>query len=193
MEANRVAEELLTKAAAAEPEITAMLQGLESDQAHLAGLEFRLKSQESLVRKLISNAEDMEVSIRETVPAIWDVIRYTMVVDDEMYTPVVKSIISALEEKGCSIAKFRNFWSADDYRGINMAFTTAGDDRFELQFHTPESYDTKQNKTHEYYEILRSEEATEEEKKEALEKEIEIVRNVPVPEGAVEIKYDSPV
>ena len=78
-----------------------MLQGLESDQAHLAGLEFRLKSQESLVRKLISNAEDMEVSIRETVPAIWDVIRYTMVVDDEMYTPVVKSIISALEEKGC--------------------------------------------------------------------------------------------
>ena len=88
----------------------------------------------------------MEVSIRETVPAIWDVIRYTMVVDDEMYTPVVKSIISALEEKGCSIAKFRNFWSADDYRGINMAFTTAGDDRFELQFHTPESYDTKQRK-----------------------------------------------
>ena len=60
----------------------------------------------------------------------------------------------------------------------------------ELQFHTPESYDAKESKTHAYYEILRSEDSSEEEKQMAAEKQAEVFGQVPVPEGAPEYTFN---
>ena len=60
---------------------------------------------------------------------------------------------------------------------------------FELQFHTPSSFDTKEEKTHKYYEIIRSETASEAEKEEATKKQAELFALVPVPEGVESLEY----
>ncbi len=60
---------------------------------------------------------------------------------------------------------------------------------FELQFNTPVSYYTKEEKTHPYYEIMRSETATEKEKAEASRLNDEAFAAVPVPEGVDKLSY----
>ena len=78
-QATLLAEQRLQKAKEVEPAITAALKSIESEKAHLEGLEFRLKSVESLTRKIITDSHDMEVSLEEAAANIKDVLRYTLV------------------------------------------------------------------------------------------------------------------
>ncbi len=184
-----IADEIYAEAEAAEASVTAFLKSFESDKAHMEGLDYRLKTKESIARKLLTNALDMEVSVAEARGSIRDALRYTYVIEDEEYTAMTKQIIDACIENGYSVYKLKNTWDSPDYKGINMNLITPDAYIFELQFHTPESYDTKQNKTHEDYEIIRSVSST------AVEKAMAMVRNrlanmaVPVPEGALDISY----
>ena len=54
-----------------------------------------------------------------------------------------------------------------------------------------DSFDTKESKTHKYYEIIRSETASEAEKAEAEKKMNELFALVPVPDGARDFKMDA--
>ena len=132
----------------------------------------------------------MEVSAREVGPTINDVLRYTMIVDDEKYARVTTQMIDALIEDGNLVYKIHNYWDSDDYRGLNMSFQKPDGILFELQFHTPDSYDAK-NETHELYEIIRSDYSSDEEKTEAFEARREREMAVPVPEGALDIQYEA--
>ena len=181
--AEKLADELLSAAAKTEPEITAALQSLESESAKLVGLEHRLKSKESLARKILSDAHDMEVSLEEAASGIGDVVRYTFCIDEDQYVPVTDKTLKYLSEKHISVIKFRNRWGGEGYKGINMNLKTADGIIFELQFHTPASFEAKELE-HANYEIVRSETATEEEKIAAEAYAKEIYAKVPVPEGA---------
>ena len=48
----------------------------------------------------------------------------------------------------------RNSWGNLEYKGINTRWVTQEGQRFEVQFHTPESFHAKQNITHEAYERI---------------------------------------
>lgn len=183
--AKKLAEELIGTAVQIEPEVTAVLQSLESENARLVGLEHRIKSEESLARKILSEAHDMEVSPEEAASVIGDVLRYTFCIDEDQYIPTVDKILRTLNENHMPVIKFRNRWGNEGYKGINTNLKAGNGMLFELQLHTPASFDAKELE-HANYEIARSETATEEERIAAEKYAKEIYAKVPVPEGSPE-------
>lgn len=190
-QASLIAEQKLQKAKEVEPAITETLKSIESEKAHLEGLEHRLKSTESLSRKILTDSHDMEVSLEEAAANIKDALRYTLIIEENDYTELTKKTLDKLTEKGYSVYAFKNYWANDsiDYQGINTTLKTSDGMIFELQFHTKESYDTKSEKTHKYYEIIRSESASDEEKAEASRKHHELFAQIPVPAGVKQLTY----
>lgn len=180
-----LAEQIYTAAAREEITVTPLLQSLESDSIQLTGLEHRLKTPESIARKLLLNAHDMEIELEEAVDALYDALRYTFIIDDDQYISGTDAILKALSEQNYEVKYFRNTWGNDGYKGINTNLTTPDGYLFEIQFHTRDSFETKEYKTHALYEIARSETSTEAEKQEANAKQRELFAAVPVPEGAV--------
>ena len=181
--AKKLAEELIAAASQEEGEITSILQSLESESAKLVGLEHRIKSEESLTRKILTDAHDMEVSPEEAAAAIGDVLRYTLCIDEDQYVPIADKTLKTFAEKNISVIKFKNRWGGDGYKGINMNLKTKDGIVFELQLHTPASFEAKELE-HANYEIVRSETATEEERIAAEKYAKEIYAKVPIPEGA---------
>lgn len=189
----QVVEDMIDQAGELEPAVTEVMKGFESDTAHLEGLEFRIKSKSSLQEKIARKVREKGLGVEEAAAGIADTLRYTLVIDDDEYVATTKAILDSLVEQGYSVAEFENHW-ADvdyDYQGINTKLRCPEGLLIELQFHTPDSYDTKQEKTHKYYEIIRSEDATEEEKAEAARIQHELFAQVPVPEGVMEFTYET--
>lgn len=185
--AEALAAELYTKAAADEPAVTADMQSMETEYACLTGLEFRLKTRESIARKILLEAHTLEITTEAAAAAINDALRYTFCIDEARYVETTDSILRRLDAKGYKIEKVKNTWgNALLYKGINTKLRLADGLAVEVQFHTPESYDAKESKTHAYYEILRSEDSTDEEKQMAADKQAEVFGQVPVPDGVVE-------
>lgn len=187
--AEKLADELIEAAVQAEPEVTAVLRTLESENARLTGLEHRIKSKESLARKILTDAHDMEVSLEEAALTIGDVLRYTLCIDEDQYISTVDKALRTLEENHMPVVKFRNRWGGDGYKGINTNLKTESGLLFELQLHTPASFEAKELE-HENYEIVRSETATEEERRVAEAYAKEIYAGVPVPKGSPEYVWE---
>ena len=144
----RKASKLLDEARKAEPEITADLKELaESVGTSLDGLDFRLKTLDSLARK-VSGEPDGKMR---------DVVRYTSISDVENMTNDFNKFVEALESKGYNVSAVKNYWNnaTNPYNGINCNFYTPQGYEFELQFHTPESFALKNGKLHELYEKYR--------------------------------------
>ena len=154
-EADAIADELHAQAVENELSVTPLLQSLESDSRYLTGLEHCIKSPESISRKVLLNAHDMEISLEEAVLTIHDALRYTFIIADDQYTSSVDEILKALVSHGYGVERFRNAWDGDGYKGINTNLTTPDGYCFEVQFHTQDSYDAKESKTHDLYEIVR--------------------------------------
>lgn len=188
--AEALAEELYARAAADEPAVTAELRSMETEYAHLIGLDFRLKTKESIARKILLEAHTLEITPEAAAASINDALRYTFCIDEARYVETTDSILRQLDAKGYKVEKVKNTWgNLLLYKGINSKLRLAEGLLMELQFHTPESYDAKESKTHAYYEILRSEDSTDEEKQMAADKQAEVFGQVPVPEGAVEYAW----
>lgn len=190
-EANIFAQQLYNAASVEEPLVTAQLKALESDKVHLEGLEYRLKTVESLSRKIVSDAHDMEISLSEAANNIHDGLRYTFTIDEQEYVAKTRLIMDTLIANGNSVYKFKNYWAKKDvdYQGINVILRSKDGFIYEVQFHTPMSYYVKGEKTHKYYEIIRSETSTAEEKAEASKKQAEEYKQIPIPKGVEEISY----
>jgi len=78
----KYAEELLNKYQKAEPELAALLEKLIEEQGgRMAGLENRLKSLDSLARKIASEAKPAGTSEFDVSQKINDVSRYTALLD----------------------------------------------------------------------------------------------------------------
>ncbi len=150
------AEKLLAKATAAEPAVTQMLESLQTDTKKLVGLEFRLKSKESLARKVALHTDDTGQKLN-TRTRINDVLRYTFQSDNENFTNNFKTARGSLEESGYTFSRVKNTLKdeAAAYRGVNTQIKTPEGYTFELQFHTPESLVVRE-KNHVLYEEQRT-------------------------------------
>jgi hypothetical protein len=62
-----------------------------------------------------------------------------------------------LQEKGYNIIAVKNHWlnPYDPYQGVNVKILSPSEQKFELQFHTRESFDLKSGELHELYEKQR--------------------------------------
>jgi hypothetical protein len=173
------AEELLNRDSAAEPKVTKDLSDLaKATGGKQEGLDFRLKTKESLARKIeTTNPENIN-----------DSLRYTITYPSENIGAGANKVMKQLEDAGYTKVKVKNtFKSGSPYKGINTTFRTPDGQPFELQFHTPESFHAKQNLTHSMYEELRLLPG-DSPKAEKLLKEIKAVsdKNVPIPDGIQE-------
>ena len=185
--ANELSTAILCKAKLVEPEVTKTMKSLEIEGAHLEGLDYRLKSNESLCRKIISDSHVKGVTLKEAASDIGDSLRYTLVADDSNYSSVVEHSLKHLEEQGYKINKVKNTWGSEIYQGINVSLASPDGVKMELQFHTNASYYTKEVLNHKYYEIARSETASIEEIEEASKIMIENQSKDSIPDGAKDI------
>ena len=86
-----------------------------------------------------------------------DTIRYTFQYQESRYTSGVWTDIERLKGEGFRLNKLKNYWSDDQYKGINSTWIEPDTgQRFEVQFHTRISFEAKQL-THTAYERIRSE------------------------------------
>ena len=153
----------------------------------IQGLDFHIKGQHSLERKLDSaiaslllkfapfvgdgSYAPLEASI---IQKIRDCLRYTLVIDEEIYYRGVRLVEAFFIKNNCEI-EAKNFWQdppkKEDrktmYMGLNMHIWLAPDSiahnyqnsRFpvEIQIHTPASFDLKSHESHAIYEDIRTE------------------------------------
>ncbi len=161
-----------------EPSITNTLNSLAiENNGKLEGLNFRIKTKESVTRKIISQLEAINdysnKTIKNEVDNIKDYLRYTIVLDDNSYSKNVISILSALKSKKYKLIGYKNRFKDLFYKDIICHFVSNVQNnkfKFEIQFHTKDSLRAK-NITHHLYEIIRDD------KKISIEKIIYQIRN----------------
>jgi len=116
----------------------------------LAGFENRLKSLESTTRKVKGDALAKGMGLEQAADEIGDLVRYTVRADASEYTSVVARTVADLKASGYTQLKFKVSWDDPVYRGINSNWVTPDGMVFEVQFHTPQSFMTKELNHHDY-------------------------------------------
>lgn len=87
----------------------------------------------------------------ELVKEIHDGIRYTFILDPGDYADGVREISNRLEVNGYELGVRKNTWGNDEYKGVNTRWLDPSSRlRFEVQFHTEQSWTVKQ-RTHDAY------------------------------------------
>lgn len=173
--ARRQAAELLGKAAAAEKRVTPDLEDLaDSLGTRLEGLDFRLKTEDSLVRKLA------ETPAHE----VFDALRYTMVSDAKSLGDNARKTLETLQGEGYKVIQVKNtFREGEAYKGLNTKLQSPEGQVFELQFHTPQSFDMKQNRTHAMYETFRTLPAGHPDRSRLFDAMVDLSSEIPNPPG----------
>lgn len=151
---------------------------------------FALKSPDRFKEKLAKMIDRYPDQARDKLAsAIHDGIRYTFVFPTEEYSSGVADAVQKLKDVGYDLQLRKPSWDADDYRGVNSRWCDPElKVLFEVQFHTPESWEAKQ-RTHDIYEKLCDTRITPAERKQLEEEQRRIVAAVPVPPWAGSITY----
>ncbi|MGW0737018.1 hypothetical protein [Streptomyces sp. NPDC002851] len=187
VDANASADEFMRKSAEAEPRITGAMQEIAHsvDNGKLNGLEFRLKGEDSLKRKLATDMlEDINVTPTGALGDIKDSIRYTVEVPARDYTHGVQQAVNDLQARGFENVTFKNTWDSAGYKGINSTWRDPVSGQvFEVQFHTPESFTAKMD-GHALYEKERLPGVSPEELAAIKAQQKDLFGQVPVPHDA---------
>lgn len=150
-----------------EPQITASMEQITKEVGtKLKGLEYRLKEDMSYVEKIKTTIIEKGITDKEAISKINDVVRYTSISEPNMLAFETKQIMEKLNQNGYKIVRVRNTWEdkINPYKGINTVVQNEKGFKFELQFHTKESFDLKQDILHPLYEKERLPDTTPEEK-----------------------------
>ena len=108
-------------------------------------------------RENLRNDQGVRHSPENAVSYVPDTIRYTFQYRESRYTQGVWTDIERLKGEGFRLNALKNYWSDDQYKGINSQWIEPDTgQRFEVQFHTRISFEAKQL-THTAYERIRSE------------------------------------
>jgi hypothetical protein len=150
---------LLARAKEVEPRNTAILSGIAGKHgAEMHGLKHKLKTQQSLARKIKQDAEEKyDGDTEKAASKINDSLRYTMVSETGNYTGMATSVMADLNAEGYQILDTKNFWQEGSmYKGVNVKLVSPEGHRMELQFHTKESSFVKDVQNHEVYKVQRT-------------------------------------
>ncbi len=81
----------------------------------------------------------------------------------------------------------KNWWTNPEYKGINTRWATPEGQRFEAQFHTPDSFHAKEYVTHLAYERIRDPTTSRAELRELHAFQREVPSWIQIPDGAADI------
>ena len=195
------------EAKAAEPAVGRLLLQIARDNGgKLRGTDHRIKTSYSMARKVaeklgpqrlaalasegVPGEERSHAEFREMVNKQTDALRYTVVFLTAEYVAGVSAALAALRAEGYTELKLKNFWrrpgEATDYAGINAAFATPeASFPFEIQFHSPESLDTKQQRCHQQYSKFREDRSMV--RAQYWEEMVRMWSLVPIPDGVASL------
>jgi hypothetical protein len=148
---------------------------------------FALKSPDRFKEKLAKLISlEPDVAPGDLAAKIHDGIRYTFLFADPFYSDGVGAVENRLADKGYALVWRKPNWSGEEYKGINSQWCDPDSGvLFEVQFHTPASWDAKQ-RTHDTYEKIGNSTTTPEERARFRAYQREVSASVPVPPGALE-------
>lgn len=154
------AVEAIQKVPDAEPSISGNVKRIEAENTYrgwLKGFEFRLKGKDRLMEKVADKvAAEADRSPESVVREIPDAIRYTFCFERENYSAGYWDIKARFESCGYEMYHCKNWWTNPEYKGVNTRWVTPEGQRFEVQFHTRESFHAKHEVTHHAYERARN-------------------------------------
>ena len=175
------------KALENEPDITINIKKLaESSGMEIKGLENRIKSKDSYLRKARSNYKDDGNKYE-----INDILRYTLVSEAENHVKKVKQAIDMNTNQEYNTIKVKNYWKHKNnpYNGINTIVQSPNGQKFELQCHTNESFEIKNGKMHRLYEEQRLIKNIKSSRYIELEDEMkDLSKSMEIPTGIEEVK-----
>jgi len=151
-----VSGKLLGEYAKLEPNVTSGLVNMAArNGGFLLGLQHRLKTQDSLTRKLFSKSVQKGLTPEQYGAKLGDTLRYTMVAPPGDLATGTQNVLDDYRRRGY-LVEVENTWGLPDatYRGINTNITKDGK-TFEVQFHTQQSFDVKMAQ-HDLYDTARS-------------------------------------
>ena len=104
-----------------------------------------MKGRDRIKEKVSDTMEEVGSSAGEALSIVPDAIRYTFQYREVHYTQGVWTDIGRLKGQGFELDKLRNFWTNEQYKGINSQWIEPDSgQRFEVQFHTRISFEAKQ-------------------------------------------------
>jgi hypothetical protein len=150
---------IASAARSAEPAISDSMQtAAHAAGGELVGFEHRLKSGESLDRKIGKYESEGHMTHEQAVGSINDAVRYTVQTSPEGYSAGYVQAQQSLSAAGHTRLRTRQYWANPDqtgYVGINEVWQTSSGQRFEVQFHTAQTWALKQQ-SHVFYEHYRT-------------------------------------
>jgi hypothetical protein len=171
-----------------EPRISADAQASEQENDHggwLEGFKSRLKREDRLKEKIGEQAEaEPGKSLDEISSKIPDAIRFTFCFQPDTYTRGYYDIKEQLESRSHEMYYSKNWWTNPEYKGINTRWVTEDGQRFEVQFHTPDSFHAKHYVTHAAYERIRDQATTRSELRELHAFQKRVSSCIRIPDGA---------
>jgi hypothetical protein len=143
-------------ALAAKPRIAAHIEDVAQQTGGTpVGQQWWVKSQESLTRKILKDMRVQGLTANSAAAQVNDALRFTITYPGESLTGSVERALDRVRGQGYEVLDVKNSWvEGNRYKGINVDLRAPDGLRFELQFHTPESWQLKQ-RTHGLYEVVR--------------------------------------
>jgi ppGpp synthetase/RelA/SpoT-type nucleotidyltranferase len=181
VEARRVAGLKVAEVQEKEPAISAAVRGAVRDAGGvLKRFDSRVKSEDSLYRKVQDIMVDDETDADDAIAEVPDALRYTAVVDENDYWATGSEIGAALERAGYKQVWKSRGWRRFGYKGRNDTFISPDGLRFEVQIHTQASLDAAE-RAHVLYEEQRRPTTPEHVKAQLDEEQNGIFASVPAP------------
>jgi hypothetical protein len=120
---------------------------------------------------------------------IHDGIRYTFLFEAHRYVDGIAETRSRLSIDGHELIELKPSWDSNEYKGVNSRWRdSASGVLFEIQWHTPESWEAKQ-KTHDAYEKIHDLTTPVDEVERLRDYQTAVCAEVPVPPGALQIQW----
>ena len=174
-----------------EPTISSDVRAVEQENRYggwLEGFDRRLKDEDRLKDKIAGKtAAEPRMNTGQALREVADAIRYTFCFPSDNYARGYYDVKERLEDIGYEMYYSKNWWTDPEYKGINTRWVTADGQRFEVQFHTPESFSAKHHVTHAAYERIRDPATSDEERGELEAFQRTVSASIDVPDGSVEI------
>ena len=188
-----LANNLYKRAQEKEPVISNDIRSVVSGTSgKMYGLEHRLKTKESLNRKIKTDSEEKNIGMDESASGIKDAVRYTVLSKDNDFVKNYNAVKSGLEKKGYSEARCKNYFDLYNkgevkHKSVQSVFRTPDGYLFEVQFQTPASQKAKNDKLPLYEEARKV--GVKSERKAELERQMEMLaEKVPTPKDIYSIK-----
>lgn len=189
----KLAESISKVALTKEPKITKdVTSAIKQSGSDSYGLEHRLKTKESIQRKIDTDSEEKRITTDDAAKGIKDAVRYTAVSNTNNFVNSYFKIKRELEKKGYSEVRCRNYFEMYlkgevKHKSVQSVFEDKDGYLFEIQFQTPESQQAKDLKTP-IYEERRKPGLSSQRKKELELQMTNLMDPVPIPEDIFKIK-----